>query len=542
MLRVRVRTAPHGVERGSRRTTWRDRRDRTSGSVSSARVDAERSTLARAVRAPAPARPAGGLVRRRDVRAHARRARRGVRGQGRLHARLRRRSAGAVPQGRDVPPHGRPGRARSASARTRPGTCPRRRSESCSAMTGAIAGYTIGNDVSSRDIEGANPLYLPQAKVYAGACAIGPAVLVAGAERAVRDPAADPRRGRRRALRGRDVDRAHAALVRGARRLAPPRQPGPAGQRPADRHRHRAARRLHAPARPPSSRSTCPASARSTNHVALAAEPPSKGAAHDRDPHRRARPQLRRRRVARQRHRRDVREAQPVAAVRGDRRLPGLRRRRRARRGRGCARGVPGLVALPAARAAAFFSRPPTRSRRRAEQIAQDMTAEMGKPLREARMEAAARGDDPPLRGRRGVAPGRRGVRALGREPAAVHRAAPARRRRPDHAVELPHRDPRLEARAGADLRQHGRAQARLRGAAHRAARGRVLRRSGAAGRRAERPHRRRARRSAPSSSRNRARPRDLVHRLGAGRPRACATRRPRATAASSSSSAGTTR
>ena len=37
---------------------------------------------------------------------------------------------------------------------------------------------TIGNDVSSRDIEGANPLYLPQAKVYAGACALGPAVLV----------------------------------------------------------------------------------------------------------------------------------------------------------------------------------------------------------------------------------------------------------------------------------------------------------------------------------------------------------------------------
>ena len=43
---------------------------------------------------------------------------------------------------------------------------------------GRIAGYTIGNDVSARDIEGANPLYLPQAKIYAGACSFGPAVFV----------------------------------------------------------------------------------------------------------------------------------------------------------------------------------------------------------------------------------------------------------------------------------------------------------------------------------------------------------------------------
>jgi len=43
-----------------------------------------------------------------------------------------------------------------------------------------IVGYTIGNDVSSRDIEGENPLYLPQAKIYDGACALGPAVLVSG--------------------------------------------------------------------------------------------------------------------------------------------------------------------------------------------------------------------------------------------------------------------------------------------------------------------------------------------------------------------------
>ena len=42
---------------------------------------------------------------------------------------------------------------------------------------GEIVGYTIGNDVSSRDIEGANPLYLPQAKVYDRCCSIGPCVV-----------------------------------------------------------------------------------------------------------------------------------------------------------------------------------------------------------------------------------------------------------------------------------------------------------------------------------------------------------------------------
>lgn len=41
---------------------------------------------------------------------------------------------------------------------------------------GKIIGYTIGNDMSSRDIEGENPLYLPQAKVYAQSCALGPAI------------------------------------------------------------------------------------------------------------------------------------------------------------------------------------------------------------------------------------------------------------------------------------------------------------------------------------------------------------------------------
>jgi 2-dehydro-3-deoxy-D-arabinonate dehydratase len=42
---------------------------------------------------------------------------------------------------------------------------------------GKLVGFTIGNDVSARDIEGENPLYLPQAKVYQGCCALGPAIV-----------------------------------------------------------------------------------------------------------------------------------------------------------------------------------------------------------------------------------------------------------------------------------------------------------------------------------------------------------------------------
>jgi len=43
---------------------------------------------------------------------------------------------------------------------------------------GRIFGVTVGNDVSSRDIEGENPLYLPQAKVYDGSCALGPGIVL----------------------------------------------------------------------------------------------------------------------------------------------------------------------------------------------------------------------------------------------------------------------------------------------------------------------------------------------------------------------------
>ena len=47
---------------------------------------------------------------------------------------------------------------------------------------GEIVGYAIGNDMSSRDIEGENPLYLPQAKTYTGSCAVGPGIRLVGAE------------------------------------------------------------------------------------------------------------------------------------------------------------------------------------------------------------------------------------------------------------------------------------------------------------------------------------------------------------------------
>ena len=47
---------------------------------------------------------------------------------------------------------------------------------------GEIVGYTAGNDVSSRSIEGENPLYLPQAKSYDGSCALGPGIVLVNAD------------------------------------------------------------------------------------------------------------------------------------------------------------------------------------------------------------------------------------------------------------------------------------------------------------------------------------------------------------------------
>ena len=64
----------------------------------------------------------------------------------------------------------------SGSARTRRSTSPSPSWRSWSTGDGDIVGYTVCDDVSSRSIEGENPLYLPQAKTYAGGCALGPAI------------------------------------------------------------------------------------------------------------------------------------------------------------------------------------------------------------------------------------------------------------------------------------------------------------------------------------------------------------------------------
>ncbi len=115
---------------------------------------------------------------------------------------------------------------------------------------GEIAGVTIGNDVSSRDIEGANPLYLPQAKVYAGACALGPAVVSPALE--------EPLEIRMRILgeAGDELFAGETSTSRMKRRFEElvaylvRDNPVPGGQRAPHRHGPRPARRLHARARP----------------------------------------------------------------------------------------------------------------------------------------------------------------------------------------------------------------------------------------------------------------------------------------------------
>jgi 2-dehydro-3-deoxy-D-arabinonate dehydratase len=107
-----------------------------------------------------------------------------------------------------------------------------------------IVGATIGNDVSSRSIEGENPLYLPQAKVYDGACALGPCIVpIEDLPDALEIRMQVARRlGRRRWP---DDDRADAAPVPGDRGLARPRAVVPGRSARADRDRRRPRAGVH---------------------------------------------------------------------------------------------------------------------------------------------------------------------------------------------------------------------------------------------------------------------------------------------------------
>jgi 2-dehydro-3-deoxy-D-arabinonate dehydratase len=68
---------------------------------------------------------------------------------------------------------------------------------------GEVFGYVAGNDVSSRSIEGANPLYLPQAKVYEKSCSLGPAIVPAWSVDGPFEIALDVSRGGRSVFAGR---------------------------------------------------------------------------------------------------------------------------------------------------------------------------------------------------------------------------------------------------------------------------------------------------------------------------------------------------
>jgi len=112
--------------------------------------------------------------------------------------------------------------------------------------SGDIVGYTAGNDVSSRSIEGENPLYLPQAKVYDGSCAIGPGIVIAGPD-AQRDlPITRPRRQDR--VRRRDRDLATQARTRRDGRMPVRGSELPARCNFVDRYLLGARGRIHADA------------------------------------------------------------------------------------------------------------------------------------------------------------------------------------------------------------------------------------------------------------------------------------------------------
>ena len=109
-----------------------------------------------------------------------------------------------------------------------------------------IVGYTVGNDMSSRDIEGENPLYLPQAKTYDGSAAVGPGIRLAGAD-ALTDLAISLEIERERSgrLRRRDLHQPDEAHLPRSGRIPVARIGLPLRSPVDDRHRHRPARRVH---------------------------------------------------------------------------------------------------------------------------------------------------------------------------------------------------------------------------------------------------------------------------------------------------------
>ena len=246
MLRVRVR-GPDGIEHGA----VHDGVVLTERGEPITPLDAERLTLADPYELLLPARAARGLVRRRHLRALARRARRGERGEGRLHARLRRRAARALPQGRRLPAHGRAGRADRRPRRTRPGTSPSPRSASCSATDGEHRRrHDRQRRLVARD-RGREPA-LPAAgeglrgRVRARAGRPRPRVPDEPLEIRMRIHGDD----------GREVFAGETSTARMKRTFAELVEyllrdnPVPRRQRPPHRHGARPARRLHARARP----------------------------------------------------------------------------------------------------------------------------------------------------------------------------------------------------------------------------------------------------------------------------------------------------
>ena len=152
---------------------------RAAGGGLARRAEATGPVPAGIGRARAGRRP-GGVGGGRHLRGEPQRPQRGVQGRARLlRPRLRRRAAGAVLQGR-AGPRARPGRADRRARGLRLGRARARAGAGHLRRRARSLGYTIGNDVSSRSIEGENPLYLPQAKVYRGSCALGPCIVPVG--------------------------------------------------------------------------------------------------------------------------------------------------------------------------------------------------------------------------------------------------------------------------------------------------------------------------------------------------------------------------